>query len=172
MGSSPSADDPHYRLNVGICLVNRQGKVWMGKAETAGPETVTPGREWQMPQGGIDDGESVIRAATRELFEETGIHSACLLGVTSNWWSYDFPPGYQPIGHKLDPFTGQTQKWAAFLFTGEDSDFDITARETGEPREFFDWRWMGSREALERAVVFKQQQYERVFGAFRDHLSD
>ena len=159
-----------YRPNVGICLISQQGKIWMGKSETAGPEIVTPGREWQMPQGGIEETEDIVEAARRELWEETGIRSTELLDVTTDWWAYDFPPDYLPTGHKLDPFCGQKQKWVAFLYIGKDDDFDISAGHTGEPQEFFAWRWMNVEEARSVSVLFKLEQYERVFSAFGRYL--
>ena len=143
----------------------------MGKTRTDGPEVVTSGNEWQMPQGGIEPGESLIGSSFRELSEETGVKTASLLEIAGTWWSYDFPEGYVPTGHKLDPFVGQIQKWLAFRFVGDDSEVDITSNDCSEPREFFDWRWMCPTEAIERAVVFKQVQYGRVFQAFGRHLA-
>ncbi|MGI9352951.1 MAG: RNA pyrophosphohydrolase [Rhizobiaceae bacterium] len=166
-----NGDNRLYRPNVGICLINPFGKIWMGKSESAGPEIVTPGREWQMPQGGIEETEDIVEAARRELWEETGIRSAELLDVTKEWWPYDFPPNYQPVGHKLDPFCGQKQKWVAFNFIGKDADFDITAEHTGEPQEFLEWRWMKIEEARSVTVEFKLEQYERVFKVFRRYLT-
>ncbi len=160
-----------YRPNVGVCLINADGRVWMGETETSGPETVTVGREWQMPQGGIEETEDIIEAAGRELWEETGVRSSEFLAQTDAWWTYEFPAGYEPTGHKLDPFRGQRQKWVAFRFTGQEMEIDISAKHTGEPQEFFDWAWMTKTEALERAVSFKLVQYARVFEAFGKFLA-
>ncbi|MEM9278482.1 MAG: RNA pyrophosphohydrolase [Pseudomonadota bacterium] len=168
--SLDQSDSRPYRPNVGICLINPNGLVWMGKSESAGPEIVTKGREWQMPQGGIEETEDIVAAARREVWEETGVRSLELLMVADEWWTYDFPPHYQATGHKLDPFRGQKQKWAAFRFTGPDSGIDITASHTGEPQEFFDWRWMDVEEALELTIEFKVEQYRRVFKAFQDYV--
>jgi len=160
-----------YRPNVGICLINSEGLVWMGRTETSGPEVVNPGYEWQMPQGGIEETEDIEAAAKRELWEETGVQSVELLSITDAWWTYEFPKGYQATGHKLDPFRGQKQKWVAFRFSGNDCDVDISAMHTGEPQEFFEWNWMNRKKALENAVEFKRQQYGRVFDAFSRFLA-
>ncbi len=157
------ADERPYRPNVGICLINPDGHVWMGKTPSSGPEIVTPGREWQMPQGGIEVSEDIVEAARRELWEETGVTKVDLLQVTEEWWTYDFPSRQVPSGHKLDPFKGQKQKWVAFRFTGENSEVDISARHADEPREFFDWKWMDPIQALDQVVSFKIDQYVRVF---------
>ncbi|MEM7068585.1 MAG: RNA pyrophosphohydrolase [Pseudomonadota bacterium] len=163
--------DPRpYRPNVGICLINQSGLVWMGKGETSGPETVTPGHEWQMPQGGIEETEDIVEAAKRELWEETGANTFEVLAVTDDWWTYEFPAGYEPTGHKLDPFRGQKQKWVGIRFTGSDKEFDISASHTGEPQEFFEWKWMDRDQALSKAVEFKLEQYRRVFNAFGEFI--
>lgn len=156
-----------YRPNVGICLINTRGLVWMGKTRTSGPEIVSLGYEWQMPQGGIEESEDIAVAARRELWEETGVTNIDLIGQTAEWWSYDFPEGYVPTGHKLDPYRGQRQKWVAFRFTGSDHEIDVSAKHTHEPQEFLSWEWMTIDQALSVAVRFKVKQYGRVFEEFR-----
>ncbi|MEM7299559.1 MAG: RNA pyrophosphohydrolase [Pseudomonadota bacterium] len=158
-----------YRPNVGICLINSHGKIWVGKGESSGPEIVEPGREWQMPQGGIDDDRDIVEAAKRELFEETGARTVETLAVTEDWWTYDFPIQGEPP-HKLAPFCGQTQRWVLFRFTGDDSEFDISAQSVDEPAEFFEWRWADPQTVVDRVVPFKYQQYSRVLNAFLNWL--
>ena len=120
-----TTDEPRpYRPNVGVALFNARGQVLIGRAETAGPEIVTPGRDWQMPQGGIDADENLVAAARRELWEETNARSVTLLAVTDAWWTYDFPPYHGPW-HKLSAFRGQRQRWVAFRFTGAESEIDV-----------------------------------------------
>lgn len=159
-----------YRPNVGICLINPSGLVWFGKTSNAGPERVSPGRAWQMPQGGIEETEDIVEAAVRELWEETGVRSADFLAVTESWWTYDFPDKYRATGHKLDHFRGQKQKWVAFRFFGEDTEIDISASHTNEPQEFFEWQWLSPEHALEKAIAIKTDQYKRVFSAFDQYL--
>ena len=160
-----SAKPKPYRPNVGIALFNAQGRVLVGRAETSGPELIVPGFEWQCPQGGIDEGEDIVAAARRELWEETNVRSVSLLAVTPDWWAYDFPL-YGGPPHKLSPFRGQKQRWAAFRFEGAPSEVDVVNLPTGEPQELFDWRW----ERLERlpglVTPHKKAVYERMAQSF------
>lgn len=155
-----------YRPNVGVALFNAEGLVLIGRAESSGPEIVEPGRDWQMPQGGIDGTEEIVAAARREVWEETNAHSVELLGVTDDWWHYDFPP-YDGPPHKLTPFRGQQQRWVAFRFTGEDSEIDVTRPGNGQPQEFFEWRWERLERTPELVVSFKREVYLKVAEAFR-----
>jgi putative (di)nucleoside polyphosphate hydrolase len=157
-----------YRPNVGIALFNREGRVFIGRAVTSGPEIVLPGLEWQCPQGGIDDGEDIEAAARRELWEETSIRSVSFLAEAPDWLSYDFPP-YDGPPHKLSPFRGQRQRWVALRFTGEESEIDLVDLPTGEPQELFDWRWERLPRLPSLVTPHKRAVYERMveaFGAF------
>jgi putative (di)nucleoside polyphosphate hydrolase len=159
--------DLPYRPNVGIALFNRHGHVLIAKRfANAGPEIVTPGCEWQMPQGGMDEGEDPIACARRELWEETGVTSVDYLGQTLDWLSYDFPP-YNGPPHRLTPFRGQRQRWVAFRFAGEETEIEVTATRNGAAPEFSEWRW----EALDRVpslvVHFRRPVYEQVAREFQ-----
>ncbi len=159
-----------YRPNVGICLFDKQGRVWIGRCITSGPEIVEPGRDWQFPQGGIEENEDIIEAARRELFEETGVTSVKLLHATNQWWSYDFPVSFDDPNHKLNPFRGQKQKWVAFRFEGDDREISITADHVSEPQEFLDWKWAEFTTMPEKTMTFKRPQYQRVVKAFTPFL--
>ncbi|HEY0105216.1 MAG TPA: RNA pyrophosphohydrolase [Rhizomicrobium sp.] len=150
-------DDLPYRPCVGIMLINRDGLVFVGRRID---QTV---EGWQMPQGGIDDGETAVAAALRELREEAGTDKAEILAEMDEWLTYDLPPHL--LGVALHGrYRGQRQKWFALRFLGEDGDIDI---KTHEP-EFAAWKWLAL-EALPRLVVpFKRDTYAKVIAAFRD----
>lgn len=150
-----------YRPNVGICLFNKSGEIWLGERLSApGARRVNPYR-WQMPQGGIDKGEGVEEAAMRELEEETGITSARILFVTPGWLAYDFPPNYKPYGNRN--WRGQRQKWVAMLFEGQDSEVNLNSH---DPAEFERWRWAGLDEIDGLVVPFKREVYKELVTAF------
>ncbi|HEY9214998.1 MAG TPA: RNA pyrophosphohydrolase, partial [Ancylobacter sp.] len=109
-----------YRPCVGVVLVNRDGLVFVGR-RVGGPEHVDATHSWQMPQGGIDDGEAPEQAALRELYEETNVSSVEPLAEASEWFAYDLP---EPIAREAwkGRYRGQTQKWIALRFTGTDSE--------------------------------------------------
>ena len=150
-------DDLPYRPCVGIMLINREGLVFVGRRIDQTMEG------WQMPQGGIDDGETPHQAALRELKEEAGTDKAKIVAEMDEWLAYDLPAHL--LGIALHGrYRGQRQKWIAMRFEGDDSDIDIA---THEP-EFAAWKWLAL-EALPRLVVpFKRDTYAKVIAAFRD----
>lgn len=143
-----------YRPCVGILLIDGQGGIFVGE------RIDTPGA-WQMPQGGIDDGETPVDAAIRELTEETGIVAARLIGISADWRSYDLPPDLaaKAWGGR---FRGQAQLWAAFQFTGSHDDINI---ETEHP-EFRRWKWTSPQSLLDEIVDFKRDLYAEVLAEF------
>ena len=120
---------------------------------------------WQMPQGGIDKGETPIEAACRELAEEVGTTKALLLRESREWLSYDVPSAAAPAYWK-GKWRGQRQKWFALAFTGTDRDIDIAAH--GD--EFDDWKWVPAPELIGLIVDFKRPVYEAVLKEFADLL--
>lgn len=161
------AADLPYRPCVGIALFNSAGLVFVGRRISArgGRADEQP---WQMPQGGIDAGETPDDAALRELFEETNVRagSVRLLGQTEGWLSYDLPPDLMKQSWK-GRYRGQTQKWFAFGFTGEDGEIDIAAPGDGAHRPEFDaWRWLPLSETPALIIGFKKPVYDSVVTAF------
>ena len=148
--------DLPYRPCVGIMLFNRRGKVFVGKRID---QTV---EGWQMPQGGIDKGETPIEAALRELKEEVGTDKAKVMGEMDEWVTYDLPKHLVGVAFH-GKYRGQRQKWFALRFTGKDSDIDLTAHEP----EFSDFQWVGL-DALPGLIVpFKRETYKAVIAAFQ-----
>jgi putative (di)nucleoside polyphosphate hydrolase len=151
-----AADRRPYRRGVGIALFNRDGLVFVAN------RIDTKGRSWQMPQGGIDDGEEPRDAARRELAEETGIEDAEILGAMRGWLTYDLPPAFAARVWR-GRFRGQKQKWFAMRFTGRDRDIDLAA---SKHPEFSAWRWVPLADTPRLIVPFKRPVYERVAAEF------
>jgi len=162
---SHDRDDLPYRPCVGVMLINAAGLVFVGnRRDRAGDGDDA----WQMPQGGLDDGEDPLQAARRELAEETNVTSADLLAEAPDWYTYDVPDDLAS-GRFKRKWRGQTQKWFAMRFTGADDEIDIERPLGGaHPPEFDAWRW----ERLDRLpgliVPFKRPVYEKVCAAFAD----
>jgi putative (di)nucleoside polyphosphate hydrolase len=120
---------------------------------------------WQMPQGGIDAGETASQAVLRELYEETGTDKAEILVESRHWLHYDLPA---PIAKTAwsGRYRGQKQKWFLMRFKGDNIDIDITRHEA----EFDAWKWVMPAELPELIVEFKRAVYVAVLDEFRDHL--
>jgi putative (di)nucleoside polyphosphate hydrolase len=155
-----------YRPNVGIALFNADGLVLIGhRFKGDGPEIILPGLDWQMPQGGVDEGEVLRDAAMRELWEETSVVSADYLGET-DWLTYEFPPYDGPPTHRLAKFRGQRQKWFALRFTGRDDEIDPLTPRNGQPAEFDAWRWERLDRVPDLVVPFRREVYRAVAEQF------
>lgn len=150
-----------YRPCVGLVVMNAAGKVF------AGQRIDNPGDAWQMPQGGVDEGETPVQAALRELGEETGIRegSVEILAETSGWFPYDLPHELVPKLWKAR-FRGQTQKWFLLKFNGEDTEINIVQKH----QEFSRWVWMKPDELIEKIVPFKTHIYKQVFAEFESKM--
>jgi len=162
----------NYRPCVGIALINRAGLVFIGRRRNKKqPEHVAPGHEWQMPQGGIDEGEAPYRAALRELWEETNVSSVSLIAEAPDWYSYDLPGDVSKKAWR-GRYQGQTQKWFAFRFEGADAEIDIDRPGGGRHKPEFDaWRWEPMANLPDLIIPFKRPVYERVVEAFGDHAA-
>ena len=160
--------DLPYRPCVGIMVLNREGKVWVGRRAKAGPTAEASAKLWQMPQGGIDVGEDPLKAARRELWEETGISSVALLAELPDWLYYDLPNELQGVALK-GKFRGQAQRWFAFRFEGDEAEINIEKPPDGAAPEFDRWEWVDMQRLPERIVPFKREIYQSVVNGF-EHL--
>ena len=150
-----------YRRCVGVMLANPDGHVFVGqRIDNNAPA-------WQMPQGGIDPGESPRQAALRELLEETGVtpDKVRIEKETDDWIPYDLPYDIVPRIWK-GRYKGQEQKWVLMRFLGADADIDIA---TDHP-EFSEWRWLPPDDLVAHIVPFKRAVYTRVLDEFRSLL--
>ncbi len=147
-----------YRRCVGMMILNNIKEILVGK------RLDHPSGFWQMPQGGIDENENPEEAVWREMMEEIGTNKAKLLKISSQWINYDIPSETLktlPWGHK---YIGQTQKWFAFQFTGEENDINV---ETVNP-EFSEWKWTKINLIVNEIVPFKRDVYSTILKEFKD----
>lgn len=150
--------DLPYRLGVGAMMFNGAGDVFVAK------RIDNPGEAWQMPQGGIDEGEDPALAILRELEEETGTANVEILAQTDDWLTYDIP---EELRKRLwgGRFRGQKQKWYALRFLGHDDEIDLAAHH--DP-EFSEWKWTAMNTLSGLIVPFKRPLYEALIGQFAD----
>ena len=139
------------RLGVGIVLLNTENKIFVGK------RIDNPKNFWQMPQGGVDEGEDYLKAAFRELEEETSIKSVELIKELDGTLTYDLPDRLLGIIWK-GKYKGQKQKWFLMRFIGNDNEININ---TSNP-EFLDWKWIKSLDLPNVAVKFKVDIYKKL----------
>ena len=155
-----------YRPCVGVMLVNPAGHAFVGRRIDTRGQPDEGGIYWQMPQGGIDEGEDVREAALRELWEETGVEErhVALLAQTREELLYDLPDDL--IG-KLwkGRYRGQRQHWVLARFTGADSDIRIDHHDHAE---FSEWKWIEPGQLPDLIVPFKKRVYRAVLDEFRD----
>lgn len=149
-----------YRNCVGLLVINKNGDVFIGKRIDSNLNA------WQMPQGGIEAYEDPKTAGIREMEEEIGTKNAELIGEMSEWLNYDIP---ENLSHRLwnGKYRGQTQKWLAFKFLGDDSEINI---KTKVP-EFKEWKWENHKNLPSLAVPFKRDIYKKVIKEFEELFS-
>ncbi len=139
------------RNGVGIVLLNSKNKVFVAK------RIDNPKNYWQMPQGGIDDGEDNLKAALRELKEETSINNVELIKEIEGYLTYNLPNNLLGIIWK-GKFKGQKQKWFVFKFNGNDKEINL---KTKKP-EFLEWKWTDLENITDTVVDFKLEIYKKI----------
>ena len=139
------------RIGVGVVVLNNKNQVFVGKRKD------NPGDKWQMPQGGVDIGESYINAMKRELFEETSIKNIKILKEVDRIYEYELPNNLVGIIWK-GKFRGQKQKWFITKFLGEDSEINLNTKNP----EFIDWKWIEPKKLPEVIVDFKKNLYKNL----------
>ena len=144
------------RNGVGIAVLNKENKIFVAK------RIDNPGNFWQMPQGGLDDGENYFDAALRELEEETSIKSVDLIKELSNYTTYDLPDRLLGIIWK-GKYKGQRQKWFIVKFNGQENEININTKHP----EFLDWKWIDIKELTNEVVDFKLHVYKEVLEKVR-----
>jgi len=146
--SAATGEDAEYRACVGVMLLNHRGEVFIAQ------RIDMPTEAWQMPQGGIEEGEDPREAAFRELKEEIGTDRAELVAERQGWLRYDLPEELRK-GARHRGWRGQRQKWFVMRFTGKDSDINLAT----EHPEFSAWKWVPISALPDLIVSFKRQVY-------------
>ena len=136
------------RTGVGIIVLNKQNKIFVGKRKD------NPGDKWQMPQGGVDEGEDYITAMKRELLEETGIQNIKIIKEIDKIYQYELPKNLVGIIWK-GKYRGQRQKWFITKFLGEEKEINLNTKHP----EFIDWKWIEPKFLPEVIVNFKKDLY-------------
>ena len=147
-----------YRKCVGMMILNKNKEILVGR------RLDHPSGYWQMPQGGINDNENPKEAVWREMLEEIGTNKAELLKISNQWINYDIPSETLKTLPWGDIYIGQTQKWFAFLFLGEDNDINVG---TDNP-EFSEWKWTRMNSIVDSIVPFKRDVYAKILEEFKD----
>lgn len=155
----------NYRPCVGITLINSSGLILICK-RIDGHKNNWP-HAWQMPQGGIDEGENPTTAATRELLEETGIHSVEIIREHPEWLTYDLPEAIQKKFISQEFAKGQKQKWFLMQFQGQESEINLAKPNA----EFCEFAWVNKNEVLAKVVPFKKNVYKQVIQEFGKWLA-
>ena len=139
------------RNGVGIILLNKENKVFVGK------RIDNPKNFWQMPQGGVDNGENFFQAALRELEEETSIKNVTLVKEVQGYTIYNLPDDLLGIIWK-GKYKGQKQKWYIMKFNGKDNEINLNTKKP----EFLDWKWIEIDRITDTVVNFKLEVYRKL----------
>jgi putative (di)nucleoside polyphosphate hydrolase len=148
------------RIGVGIAVLNSKNKVFVAKRKD------NPINKWQMPQGGVDEGEKLIDAMYRELLEETSISSIKIIKELDYWLEYTLPNHLLGIIWR-GKYSGQKQKWFIVKFTGNENEINL---QTSNP-EFIEWKWVNINELTKVVVGFKKNVYIKLVGELKEFIS-
>ena len=148
------------RLGVGAIVLNKKNQVFVGKRRD------NPINKWQMPQGGVNEGENLIEAMKRELYEETGIKNIKILKEIDNWFEYELP-NYLLGKIWKGKYRGQKQKWFIVKFLGSDQEINL---EIDKP-EFIEWQWLDIENLPNVIVDFKKKVYEQLLPKIRNFIN-
>ena len=154
------------RLGVGMVLLNKRNQVFAAKKNTVNTKMISFFLKipWQMPQGGIEDGETPVDAMMRELQEEIGTNNVEIIAETKDWIEYMLP---KQLLRRNYTFVGQKQKWFLLKFLGNDNEINLN---TTDHKEFDTWKWMGAQNIIRLSVNFKRSLYIEVFKRFKKYL--
>ena len=147
------------RNGVGVIVLNNENKVFVGKRKD------NPVDKWQMPQGGVDIGESYLSAMKRELYEETSIKSIKILKEINGFFEYELPKNLVGIIWK-GKFRGQKQKWFITRFIGNENEINLQT----ENQEFIEWKWIIPDELPRTIVDFKKKMYVELLEILKDFI--
>ena len=147
------------RNGVGVIVLNNENKVFVGKRKD------NPVDRWQMPQGGVDIGESYLSAMKRELYEETSIKSIEILKEINGFFEYELPKNLVGIIWK-GKFRGQKQKWFITRFIGNENEINLQTRNP----EFIEWKWIAPDELPKTIVDFKKKMYVELLKIIKDFI--
>lgn len=149
-----------YRRGVGMIVVNQDRQIFVAQRSDIENDT------WQMPQGGMEEDETILEAALRELKEETSITSVEFVSESDNWLYYDVPEFLIP-GFWSGKYRGQKQKWLLFKFIGSDTEIDV--HNCSDP-EFSSWKWTNVDSLIKLIIPFKKQLYESILQEFHEQI--
>jgi len=148
------------RIGVGIVVLNKENKVFVGKRKD------NPIDKWQMPQGGVDNGENFLDAMKRELKEETGIQNIKIIKELKEWTEYELPDYLLGKVWK-GKYKGQKQKWFIVRFMGSDDEINLNTKRP----EFIEWKWLNI-ESLPKVIVsFKKNVYEKLLPQIKSSIN-
>ena len=139
------------RQGVGVIILNNQNKIFVGKRKD------NPVDKWQMPQGGIDQGEDHLTAMKRELYEETSIKSIEVIKELEGYYEYMLPKNLVGVIWK-GKFKGQRQKWFVTKFVGNEKEINLNTKNP----EFIEWKWIIADELPNVIVNFKKEMYQKI----------